>query len=296
MTTTAIQSGTATVAELLAVAARRLLQPVATLEAVATPGLDAELLLAHALGVGRARLRSHGEEVPAADAALRFLALIERRAAGEPIAYILGRKDFWTLELAVNAAVLVPRPETELLVERALALHPGDEAKAADLGTGSGAIALALASARPRWRIVATDISAAALAVARANSVSLGLEHVEMLQGDWLACLPGRTFDLLLSNPPYVAAGAPALDQPELRREPRLALVAEEEGHAALRAIILAAPAHLEPGGWLLLEHGATQAAAVAGALVARGFAQVRSHRDLAGRERMTEGQWPTHP
>ncbi len=295
MTTTAIQSGT-TVAELLAAGALRLRQQAAAREADATPGLDAELLLAHALGVGRARLRSHGEEIPAADAAASFLALIERRAAGEPVAYILGRKDFWTLELAVNAAVLVPRPETELLVERALVLHPGNEAGAADLGTGSGAIALALASARPRWRIVATDISAAALAVARANAVALGLERAEMIQGDWLACLPGRTFDLLLSNPPYVAAGDPALDQPELMREPRLALVAAAEGLAALRAIIRAAPAHLEPGGWLLLEHGATQAAAVAGELVARGFAQVRSHRDLAGRERMTEGQWPTHP
>jgi release factor glutamine methyltransferase len=296
MTTTAIQSGTATVAELLAAGVQRLLEPVSEREAAATPELDAELLLAHALGVGRTRLRSHGEAVPSADGAASFLALIERRAAGEPVAYILGRKDFWTLELAVSPAVLVPRPETELLVERALALHVGDEARAADLGTGSGAIALALASARPRWRIVATDISVAALAVARANAVALGLERAEMVQGDWLACLPGRTFDLLLSNPPYVAAGDPALAQPELMREPRLALVAEDDGLAALRAIIGAAPAHLEPGGWLLLEHGATQAAAVAGALVARGFAQVRSHRDLAGRERMTEGQWPTHP
>jgi release factor glutamine methyltransferase len=296
MTTTAIQSGTATVAELLAAGVQRLQEPVSQREAGATPELDAELLLAHALGVGRTRLRSHGEAVPSADAAASFLALIERRAAGEPVAYILGRKDFWTLELAVSPAVLVPRPETELLVERALTLRSGDAARAADLGTGSGAIALALASARPRWRIVATDISAAALAVARANAVALGLERAEMVQGDWLACLPGRTFDLLLSNPPYVAAGDPALAQPELMREPRLALVAEDDGLAALRAIIGAAPAHLEPGGWLLLEHGATQAAAVAGELVARGFAQVRSHRDLAGRERMTEGQWPTHP
>lgn len=296
MTATAIQSGTSTAAELLAAGTRRLSEALSAREAGLTPGLDAELLLAHALGVGRARLRSHAEEVPAADAAARFLALIERRAAGEPVAYILGRKDFWTLELTVNPAVLVPRPETELLVERALALSPGDEAKAADLGTGSGAIALALASARPGWRIVATDISAAALAVARANAVTLGLERTEMVQGDWLTCLPGRTFDLLLSNPPYVAAEDPALRTPELMREPRLALVAGEEGLAALRAIVRAAPAHLEPRGWLLLEHGATQAAAVAGALVARGFAQVRSHRDLAGRERMTEGQWPTHP
>ena len=296
MTATAIQSGTTTIAVLLAAGAQRLEQALTARDPAATPSLDAELLLAHALGAGRARLRSHPEEVAATDAAARFLSLIERRAAGEPVAYILGRKDFWTLELSITAAVLVPRPETELLVERALALQPRGEARVADLGTGSGAIALALASARPRWQIVATDLSAEALAVARANAAALGLAHVEMVQGDWLACLPGRSFHLLLSNPPYVAAGDPALGQPELIREPRLALVAAAEGLADLRAIIRAAPDHLEPGGWLLLEHGATQAAAVAGALVARGFAQVRSHRDLAGRERMTEGQWPTHP
>jgi len=296
MTSAAIQSGTSTVAALLAVGAQRLAKTPAPGDSDATPGLDAELLLAHALGVGRARLRSRPEEVPAADAAARFLDLIARRAAGEPVAYILGRKDFWTLELSVSSAVLVPRPETELLVERALTLAPEAEVRVADLGTGSGAIALALASARPRWRIVATDISGAALAVARANAAALDLGRVEMIQGDWLACLAARRFQLILSNPPYVAAGDPALGQPELMREPRLALVADEDGLAALRAIIRSAPGHLEHGGWLLLEHGAAQAAAVAGALVARGFAQVRSHRDLAGRERMTEGQWPIHP
>jgi release factor glutamine methyltransferase len=296
MTAAAIQSGTATVAALLAEGAERLRQALADRDPPATPGLDAELLLAHALAVARVRLRSHPEDVPAADAAARFLALIARRAAGEPVAYILGRKGFWTLELGVSPAVLVPRPETELLVERALALGPHGPARVADLGTGSGAIALALASARQRWQVVATDICAAALAVARANAAALGLERVEMVQGDWLACLRGRRFDLLLSNPPYVAEGDPALGQPELMREPRLALVAADDGLAALRRIAAAAPEHLEAGGWVLLEHGAGQAAAVAGALVARGFAQVRSHRDLAGRERMTEGQWPTHP
>jgi len=296
MTATAIQSGTATVAALLALGAQRLEKALAARDPGATPSLDAELLLAHVLDASRARLRSHPEEVPAADAAARFVALIERRALGEPIAYILGRKGFWTLELSVNPAVLVPRPETELLVERALEVHPGAEARVADLGTGSGAIALALASARPRWQIVATDVSADALAVARANAAALGLARVEMVQGDWLACLPGRSFHVLLSNPPYVAETDPALRAPELMREPRLALVAAEDGLAALHRIIQAAPDHLEHGGWLLLEHGAGQAAAVAGALVARGFAQVRSHRDLAGRERMTEGQWPIHP
>ena len=296
MTSTAIQSGAPTVAALLAEGARRLAAAPAARDCGSTPGLDAELLLAHALGVARARLRSHPEDVPAADARSRFLGLVARRAAGEPVAYILGRKGFWTLELNVSPAVLVPRPETELLVERALTLDPGEEAQVADLGTGSGAIALALAAARPRWRIVATDISAAALAVARDNAAALGLARVELIQGDWLACLSARRFQLILSNPPYVAADDPALHQPQLMREPRLALVAADGGLAALLAIIGTAPAHLEPGGWLLLEHGATQAAAVAGALVARGFAQVRSHRDLAGRERMTEGQWPTHP
>ena len=296
MTVTAIQSGASTVAALLVAGTQRLVRALSERDPGATPALDAELLLAHVLGAGRARLRSHPEDVPARDAAACFLALIERRAAGEPVAYILGRKDFWTLELSVSPAVLIPRPETELLVERALALHQGEEAKVADLGTGSGAIALALASARPGWQVVATDLSAAALGVARANAVALGLERVELVQGDWLACLPGRSFHLLVSNPPYVAAADPALGQPELLREPRLALVAPDNGLAALRQIIQDAPDHLEPGGRLLLEHGAAQAAAVAGALVARGFAQVRSHRDLAGRERMTEGQWPTHP
>ena len=291
--TRAIQYTNAAAAELLAAGVRRLKEMEASGPG-ATPALDAELLLAQALGASRARLRSHPEEIPPPDAARRFCALIERRAAGEPIAYILGRKAFWTLELDVSPAVLVPRPETELLVERALALHPHPEAVVADLGTGSGAIALALASARPGWRVTATDISAAALAVARANALKLGLERVELIEADWLQALTGRAFDLLLSNPPYIAADDPALRQ--LRSEPPLALVAAEDGFAALRSIIRAAPEHLRPGGWLLLEHAAAQAAAVARELVARGFAQVRSHRDLAGCERMTEGQWPRHP
>jgi release factor glutamine methyltransferase len=295
MSTTAIQYETATAAELRARGVQLLKSRLAS-SAGATPELDAELLLARALAAPRARLRSHPEEIPPREAARRFFELIERPASGEPIAYILGRKAFWTLELDVGPAVLVPRPETELLIERALALDPEPHARVADLGTGSGAIALALASARPGWQVTATDVSAEALAVARANAVRLGLSRVQLLQGDWFDCLAGRSFDLLLSNPPYVAVDDPALAQPELTHEPRLALVAAEGGFAALRRIIHTAPAHLEPGGWLLLEHGATQSAAVAGELVARGFAQVRSHRDLAGCERMTEGQWPTHP
>lgn len=257
-------------------------------------GLDAELLLAHVLNVPRARFRSHPEDVPAASARSLYLELIERRARGEPLAYIEGSRDFWTLKLAVSPAVLVPRPETELLVERALAVRPEVAGKVVDLGTGSGAIALALASERPQWQVTATDLSAEALAVARANAASHGLERVEFLQGSWFEPLAGRKFDAVVSNPPYIGAEEPEMASPTLRFEPRSALTpAAPDALACLRAIIQSAPPHLEPGGWLLLEHGSTQAAQVARELVERGFRHVRSHRDLAGHERMTEGQWP---
>ena len=260
----------------------------------ATPDLDVELLLAHALGVTRSRLRSHPEQMPDVPGARRFLDLIERRAAGEPIAYLLGRKGFWTLELAVTPAVLIPRPETELLVECALTRLRGSAVHIADLGTGSGAIALALAAERPNWRVTATDVSAEALAVARANAVSLGLARVTFVQADWLGGLARGAFDLVVSNPPYVALDDPALAA--LAHEPQAALTAGSDAMACLRRIVRAAPDHLTPGGWLMLEHGATQASAVTGELAARGFVTVRTHRDLAGHERVTEGQWPTHP
>jgi release factor glutamine methyltransferase len=258
----------------------------------ATPALDAELLLAHALGGKRARLKSHPEEIPEETARARYAELIGRRARGEPLAYIVGFRDFWTLRLAVTSAVLVPRPETELIVERALALRPEPAARVVDLGTGSGAIALALASERPQWQVTATDISSGALAIARANAASHSLPQVEFLQGSWFEPLGGRRFNLAISNPPYIGAGEPELATAELGFEPRAALSPGEDGLTALRAIVQAAPPHLEHGGWLLLEHGATQAAAVARALVVRGFRHVRSHRDLAGHERMTEAQW----
>lgn len=259
-----------------------------------TAELDAALLLAHVLARSRAWLFAHAEAPVAPGSGARFAALIERRAAGEPIAYLSGSKSFWTLELAVGPAVLVPRPETELLVERALALLPVDPVRVVDLGTGSGAIALALASEQPLWRVTATDLSAQALALARANACALGLE-VELLQGDWLECLPDRSFELIVSNPPYVAAGDPALAGLGVRYEPRLALEAGANGMEHLRRIVRDAPRHLVRRGWLLLEHGEDQGRAVRNELVARGFAQVRSHRDLAGRERMTEGKWPIH-
>jgi len=255
---------------------------------IAAAELDAEVLLAHVLGVPRARLRSHPEAAISAAHGTRYLELIARAMRGEPLAYLTGRREFWSLQLTVTPAVLIPRPETELLVERALALGAPDEARVADLGTGSGAVALALARERPRWRIVATDISAAALAVARANAAQLGAARIEFLEGSWFGPLTGR-FDLLVSNPPYVAADDPALEA--LGFEPALALTPGPDGLAVLRTLARAAGAHLAPGGWLLLEHGATQGAAVRAELVAAGLAHVRSHRDLAGHERMTEGQ-----
>jgi release factor glutamine methyltransferase len=255
--------------------------------------LDAELLLAHVLNVPRARFRSHPEDLTAEPARSRYLELIERRARGEPLAYIVGYRDFWTLKLAVSPAVLVPRPETELLVERALAVRAESTGKAVDLGTGSGAIALALASERAGWQVTATDVSADALTVARANAIAHGLTRVEFLQGSWFEPLAGRKFDVAVSNPPYIGANEPEMSSPALRFEPRGALTpAAPDALACLRAIIQSAPPHLEPGGWLLLEHGSTQAAQVARELVERGFRHVRSHRDLAGHERMTEGQW----
>lgn len=260
---------------------------------VATPELDAELLLAHALGTSRARLRSHPESICDSTQCKRYLALIERRATGEPLAYVLGYKDFWSLRLAVTPAVLVPRPETELLVERALALRPEEFGRLADLGTGSGAIALSLAQERPGWLVFATDASPEALAVARANAESLDLGRVQFLQGNWLQPLAGRTFDMIVSNPPYVAADDPAMLDPALTHEPRGALTPGTDAMACLRSIIATAPDHLERDGWLLLEHGADQAAEVARELVARGLCHVRSHRDLAGHERVTEAQRP---
>jgi release factor glutamine methyltransferase len=223
---------------------------------------------------------------------MRYTEMIERRARGEPLAYLVGYKDFWTLRLAVTQAVLVPRPETELLVERALGLRREPLARVVDLGTGSGAIALALAAERPQWNVTATDLSQEALDIARANASNHALARVEFLHGSWFEPLGARRFHLAISNPPYIGADEPELSSPALTYEPRAALSPGADGVACLRAIIHTAPPHLEHGGWLLLEHGATQAAHVARELVVRGFRHVRSHRDLAGHERMTEAQW----
>jgi release factor glutamine methyltransferase len=259
-------------------------------DSAATAALDAQLLLAHALGTTRERLLSHPELAVEPPAARRYAELIARRAAGEPLAYLTGTRDFWSLRLTVSRAVLVPRPETELLVERALRLRAAPQGRVADLGTGSGAVALALASERPHWQLTATDVSAEALAVARANAVRLGIS-LELRRGSWFEPLAGRRFDLLVSNPPYVAADDPLMTRGALAHEPRLALTPGADALACLRAIVHGAPQHLAHGGWLVLEHGAEQGEQLRAQLVLAGFAYVRSYRDLAGHERVTEAQ-----
>ncbi|HEX6395881.1 MAG TPA: peptide chain release factor N(5)-glutamine methyltransferase [Steroidobacteraceae bacterium] len=254
---------------------------------------DAELLLAAAWNLTRGGLLARGDEAVPDDVAARFAAWCSRRAAGEPVAYLLGRREFWSMMLDVSPAVLVPRPETELLVERVLGQLTQARAEVADLGTGSGAIAIALAHERPAWQILGTDVSDDALTVARRNGSRLVADRVEWHAGDWFHALGSRRFDALVSNPPYIEENDPVLAGDGLRHEPRGALTPGGDGFAALTTLINGAPGHLKPGGWLFLEHGATQGAALRGALVARGFSHVTSHRDLAGHERVTEGQWP---
>lgn len=255
---------------------------------------EAAILLAHALGVDRAWLIAHGSDPLSTEAAVRFEALIARRAAGEPVAYLTSRRGFHALELAVSPAVLIPRPETELLVELALERMPVDHPLAVlDLGTGSGAIALAVAAARPRARVTATDASAAALAVARTNAERLGLANVEFINGSWWAPLAGRRFDLVLSNPPYIADCDPHLAVGDLRFEPRSALAAGPDGLDDLRIIAAGACSHLEAGGWLLVEHGFDQGAAVRALFTEAGLGSAATYRDLEGRDRVTEGVHP---
>ena len=256
------------------------------------PRHEAEILLAAALGVPRSHLAAHPErQVQDCEATDRFEACITRRAQGEPVAYILGEKEFWSLPLAVDTAVLIPRPETELVVERALAhLPPGAAADVLDLAAGSGAIALAIASERPGCRVTGTDVSRDAVAVASRNARRLGLERVAFLAGPWYAPVQGRRFDLIASNPPYIAEGDPRVERSVQRFEPHAALYAGPTGLEALQEIASGATPHLKPGGWIVLEHGDLQGEAVRALLEGAGFESVQTHRDLAGLERCTEG------
>jgi release factor glutamine methyltransferase len=259
--------------------------------AVRVDASEARLLLGHALGVPRSQLVAHPERTLDDSSHDRFSALVARRAAGEPVAYIVGEREFWGLALRVTPAVLIPRPETELLVERALGLVPqGTAGSVLEPGTGSGAVAIAIARERPRARVVATDLSEDALAVARFNAARHGAA-VEFARGDWFAALGERRFDLIVSNPPYVASDDPHLALGDVRFEPRIALDGGRDGLDCIRRVALGAHARLEPGGWLALEHGYDQGSACREILADRGYEDIRDYTDLAGRPRVCVGR-----
>lgn len=255
------------------------------------PPREAELLLGHVLARGAAWIYAHGDADADAAAAAEYERLVDRRAGGEPVAYLTGRRGFWTLDLQVTPATLVPRPETERVVELALARLPGAACRVADLGTGSGAIALSIARERRDAQVVATDRSSDALAVARANARSHAIANVEFREGDWLDALAGEHFHLIASNPPYIADGDPHLARGDLRFEPAIALSSGADGLDAIRRIVAGAPAHLLPAGWLLLEHGYDQGDAVRALLAQSGFVDVATERDLEDRDRVSLGR-----
>jgi release factor glutamine methyltransferase len=261
--------------------------------------LENRILLCHALQLTRVGLITQSERIVTADEATALAALVARRQHGEPIAYIVGRREFFGLDFAVNDAVLIPRPDTELIVELALERLP-QQGHVLDMGTGSGAIAVALAHTRPDAHVTALDVSAAALDVARANAAS-NKTTVRFLESDWYSALKNgalqnERFDLIVSNPPYIAAGDAHLSQGDLRFEPAGALTDHADGLAALHTIIQGSQAHLHQHAWLLLEHGYDQAAAVRDLLAAAGYTGVQSWRDLAGIERTTGGRFTKEP
>jgi len=257
-----------------------------------TSRADAELLLAHALDRPRVWLYAHADEALPDAAAKTYAELIKRRFKGEPIAYLLGYRDFWKMQLEVSADTLIPRPETELLVQLAVTWLPRDRpANVLDLGTGSGAIALAIASELPQVQVIASDRSEGALMVAQRNAQRLGIGHCTWVRSDWYAQIPEMSFELIVSNPPYIAEGDPHLAEGDLRFEPRAALASGRDGLDAIREIVAQAPARLVAGGRLLIEHGFEQGIAVRALFEAAGLAEVRTIRDLEDRERVTCGR-----
>lgn len=260
-----------------------------TLSNSAASRLDVELLLAAALGQPRNFLYAYPEYTLTTVQEERFNDLFERRVNGEPIAYILGKKEFWSLELTVNSSVLIPRPETEMLVEAVLNKFDDAAITIADLGTGSGAIALALAHSRPKWTIIATDISKEALSLARYNAARLQLKNIEFYCGNWCDALPNKKFDLIISNPPYVAKSDPHLQQGDVRFEPKIALEAED-GLSAFRKIIVQVKDWLKPGGIIILEHGHDQSKNVQNLLHQSAYQNIMSYQDLTSTDRMVVG------
>ncbi|WP_122739681.1 peptide chain release factor N(5)-glutamine methyltransferase [Pseudomonas viridiflava] len=259
-----------------------------------TARLDAELLLAAALGKPRSFLHTWPERIVSTEAALAFAGYLQRRRTGEPVAYILGQQGFWKLDLEVAPHTLIPRPETEMLVEAALELVPAfAPAQVLDLGTGTGAIGLALANDRQQWKITAVDRVPEAVALAERNRQRLQLDNAEVLNSHWFSALEGRHFDLIISNPPYIAETDPHLSMGDVRFEPGSALTSGPDGLDDLRTIISEAPVHLTPGGWLLLEHGYDQGPAVRELLIRHGFERIQTRRDLGEHERITFGCVP---
>lgn len=257
----------------------------------ASARLDAEVLLAHALGAPRTRVHAWPEEPVAAERADHYRALVARRAGGEPVAHLTGTREFWSLPLQVSAQTLIPRPETERLVEVALTLiAAGEPCTVADLGTGSGAVAAAIASERPACHVVATDVCPLALEVAAGNLARLGLDNVHLRRGDWCEALEGERFSLIVANPPYVASGDAHLRSGDVRFEPALALAAGDDGLDAIRRITESAASHLLPGAALALEHGHDQGPAVQDLLHRHGYRNVRGYQDLAGNDRVASG------
>jgi len=258
-----------------------------------SPRLDSEILLAQVCGKTRSYLRTWPEQVLPPQQAQDFQQLVARRIKGEPIAYLLGRRDFWDMTLKVSPHTLIPRPETECLVELALEKITSDAHwNIADLGTGTGAIALAIARERPNCQVLATDISAAALAVAQENAAQLGVTNIRFKQGTWLEPLSGETFEIIVSNPPYVHPEDPHLEQGDLRFEPPFALRSEPDGLTDIRTIGANARQYLTPPGWLLLEHGYDQGTAVQALLMGLGYHEAKVTKDLAQNERVCAGKW----
>lgn len=254
--------------------------------------LDAEILLAHVLAVNRIHLHTHPEQVLTLIQQSDFKKLMGRCVLGEPVAYLTGRQAFWSMDLRVTPATLIPRPDTELLVELALQIN-GDDANmiVADLGTGSGAVALALANEMPAWDIYATDCSLDALSVAKENAERLAIKNITFSQGDWCDALPQRLFDIIVSNPPYVATGDLHLAQSVYDYEPHVALFSEEHGLSDIRRIISTAFNYLKPGAHLMLEHGFQQAEEVRKLLAKAGYVDIKTASDLAGLDRVTLGK-----
>jgi release factor glutamine methyltransferase len=255
---------------------------------------DAEILLGHALDKSRAWLYAHGDDEISDVAAETFRSLLKQRVAGTPVAYLVGHREFWTLDLLVTPAVLIPRPESELLVELVLQHIPQSEkVDIVDLGTGSGAIALAIAHERPQSRVVATDASEEALSIARINAARLEIGNVEFIRSDWFDGLSRMMFDVIVSNPPYIASNDNHLSLGDLRFEPRGALASGVDGLDSIRAIVRSALEHLKPGGDLLMEHGFDQGAAVRELFAQSGFVDISTSRDSEARERVTGGRKP---